>query len=85
MGVDSVGLGLGLGPHRDEPHAKSHGMALARRPGGRPKRPHGGGEGRSISFPFSGSPLPVSSPGSFKHHDGSGNTIRETGDGRRET
>lgn len=32
MGADSAGLGLGLGPHRDEPYAKSHGMALARRP-----------------------------------------------------
>ena len=42
----------------------------------------GGSPGRTDG---SRSPFPESNPGSFKHRHSSGDTIRETGDGQRET
>ena len=44
-----------------------------------------GGVLQSKPFPVPRSPFPESSRGSFKHHDRSSNTFRETGDGRRAT
>ena len=44
-----------------------------------------GGMDRSKPFPVSSSPFPESGPGGPRFYDNSSNTIRETGDGQRET